>query len=318
MFVQGRRFLSPFCRTVLGRSRCISDSSIHPPDSLYSHWQEPVSLRLLDSPSGLLIHFRNYRLLIQPLAGACESETPRFTLRTPYTALGRSLPSQESVGLRLLVSPSGLLIQPFAGVGGSKTPRFTLQTPYTAFVHITSDSQSWGKTCRQRMSHIRQPQPVGPLASPLEKSMSPVFLAYSRLLRWSSPSSRSFARSCSPYKGDGWVEFVAMSALLTVGINFIFYLIGLRQQLPPFMLLVEFIVYCVFTVFFAIAAIVAAVSGHYHASIGATAFFAFAATAIFGVDTFFQFRAWKDGQTQMTTGHTTTTTTSTNETTAQY
>lgn len=41
-----------------------------------------------------------------------------------------------------------------------------------------------------------------------------------------------------PYKGDGWVEFVAMSALLTVGINFIFYLIGLRQQLPPFMLLV--------------------------------------------------------------------------------
>ena len=40
------------------------------------------------------------------------------------------------------------------------------------------------------------------------------------------------------YKGDGWVEFVSMSALLTVGINFIFYLIGLRQQLPPFMLLV--------------------------------------------------------------------------------
>ncbi|KAK2188816.1 hypothetical protein NP493_122g00000 [Ridgeia piscesae] len=119
------------------------------------------------------------------------------------------------------------------------------------------------------------------------------------------------------YKGDGWVEFVSMSALLTVGINFIFYLIGLRQQLPPFMLLVEFIVYCVFTVFFAIAAIVAAVSGSYHASIGATAFFAFAATAIFGVDTFFQFRAWQDGQTHMTTGATTTTTT-TSETTAQY
>lgn len=119
------------------------------------------------------------------------------------------------------------------------------------------------------------------------------------------------------YKGDGWVEFVAMSALFAVGINFILYLIGLRHQLPPIMLLVEFIVYCVFTVFFAIAAIVAAVSGHYYASIGATAFFAFAATAVFGVDTFFQYRAWQDGQTHMTTGPTTTTT-STVETTAQY
>ncbi|KAI0238589.1 hypothetical protein LSAT2_010688 [Lamellibrachia satsuma] len=302
MFVQGRRFLSPFCRTVLGRSRCISDSSIHPPDSLYSHWQEPVSLRLLDSPSGLLI---------QPLAGACESETPRFTLRTPYTALGRSLPSQESVGLRLLVSPSGLLIQPFAGVGGSKTPRFTLQTPYTAFV--------MGEDMPTTYESHTTTTTSGPTGLAIRKeyvtSIPGIFKIVEMVVAL-------ITFICSivfpPYKGDGWVEFVAMSALLTVGINFIFYLIGLRQQLPPFMLLVEFIVYCVFTVFFAIAAIVAAVSGHYHASIGATAFFAFAATAIFGVDTFFQFRAWKDGQTQMTTGRTTTTTTSTTETTAQY
>ena len=41
-----------------------------------------------------------------------------------------------------------------------------------------------------------------------------------------------------PYKGDGWVEFVALSALLTIGINFIFYLIGLRHRMPGYMYLI--------------------------------------------------------------------------------
>ncbi len=37
-------------------------------------------------------------------------------------------------------------------------------------------------------------------------------------------------------------------------------------------------------------------------------FFAFAATAVYAVDTFFQFRAWRTGQTEMVTTTTTTTT----------
>ncbi|KAI0242137.1 hypothetical protein LSAT2_014779, partial [Lamellibrachia satsuma] len=74
---------------------------------------------------------------MQPLKGVRESETPCFTLRTPYAALGRSLPWKESVSLRLLVSPSGLLIQPSVGVCESETPCFTFQTPYAALGRST-------------------------------------------------------------------------------------------------------------------------------------------------------------------------------------
>ena len=86
--------------TALGRSSWVWDSLFHPPDSLYSPWQESVSPSLLVSPSGLLI---------QPLVGVSESQTPCFTLQTPYTALGRSL-----------------------WVSDSLFHQFTLQTPYTA------------------------------------------------------------------------------------------------------------------------------------------------------------------------------------------
>lgn len=112
------------------------------------------------------------------------------------------------------------------------------------------------------------------------------------------------------YLGAGWVQFVSISAFITALIWFIFYLIGVIYRFPGPWILIEFIYYCVFTLFFLIAAIVSAARAHAAPSIGAAAFFAFVCTAVFAVDTFFQFRAWRTGQTEMTTTTTTTTHTS--------
>lgn len=125
----------------------------------------------------------------------------------------------------------------------------------------------------------------------------------------------TFICAVIPWWGSagGWVQFVSITAFITVLVWLIFYLIGLIHKIPPFRQLVEFIYYCVFTALFLIAAIVAAVKGGLAAAIGAAAFFAFAATAVFAVDTFFQFRAWRSGQTEMQMTSTTTTTTTTVE-----
>lgn len=121
----------------------------------------------------------------------------------------------------------------------------------------------------------------------------------------------TFICACVVYwgSGQGWVEFVSMSAFLCTLIYLILHLINLISRFPGPQLLIEFIYYCVFSVLFLIAAIVAAAKASAHSSIGATAFFAFAATAVYAVDTFFQFRAWRSGQDGMATNTTTTTTT---------
>lgn len=115
------------------------------------------------------------------------------------------------------------------------------------------------------------------------------------------------------FPGDGWVWFVSMSAFITVLIWFILYFIGVYGRLPAWRGILEFIYYCIFTVFYLIAAIIAAARAGqgWGSGAGAAAFFAFAATAVFAVDTFFQFRAWRAGQTEMATSTSTTTTTTT-------
>jgi glucan phosphoethanolaminetransferase (alkaline phosphatase superfamily) len=112
--------------------------------------------------------------------------------------------------------------------------------------------------------------------------------------------------------GGGWVSFVSMSAFFSVLVIFIFFLLNIHQRLHPVSYLIELIIYAVFTVFYLIAAIVCAARASWHGAIAAAAFFAFAATAVFAVDTFLQFKAWRSGENEMATTTTTTTTTTTN------
>jgi hypothetical protein len=112
----------------------------------------------------------------------------------------------------------------------------------------------------------------------------------------------------SPW-GGGWVEFVAMSCFITTLLWFILHLVftslpGLLVNRPW-----EFVVYCIMGVLFLISGIVAAARAPYHlGAVGATAFFALAATLVYGVDIYFQFRGWRS------TSHSTTTTTTTTAT----
>ncbi|ESO82805.1 hypothetical protein LOTGIDRAFT_229821 [Lottia gigantea] len=122
--------------------------------------------------------------------------------------------------------------------------------------------------------------------------------------------------------GGGWVQFVAALAFVVTIILFIFHFMHIIEKLPGPWVLIEFIFYIVITIMWLIAAIVAAARIGGHGSVIATAFFAFAATAVYAVDTFFMFRGWKGGVTTTTSsstaGGTTTTTTTQYETRTQY
>ncbi|XP_046354492.2 plasmolipin-like [Haliotis cracherodii] len=124
-----------------------------------------------------------------------------------------------------------------------------------------------------------------------------------------------------PY-GAGWIQFVAVAACVVVALLFIFHFLHIFEKLPGPWPLIEFVCYIVFTIFFLISAIVAAVRGGWHGSIAATAFFCFATTAVFGVDTFFQYRGWQTGASHTTSSSAatveTTTTTTSYETKTQY
>ncbi|CAH1779979.1 unnamed protein product [Owenia fusiformis] len=123
-------------------------------------------------------------------------------------------------------------------------------------------------------------------------------------------------------QGGAWNGFVSMTSFICCIVWLLLHVSSLISQLPGPWMLIEFIYYCVFTLFFLICGIVAAVRGHWHSSIGATAFFAFATTAVYAVDTFFQFRNWRanGGLTTSSGGGTSTgtTTVTTTETTQQY
>jgi hypothetical protein len=104
------------------------------------------------------------------------------------------------------------------------------------------------------------------------------------------------------WEGHGWAEFVAMSAFFMTLIYLVFYLLDLISRFPGPWLLIEFIYYLVFALFFLIAAIVAAAKAvTWHPNVGATAFFAFAATIVYAIDAVFMFRAWQSGIVRITT-----------------
>ncbi|XP_012942126.1 MARVEL domain-containing protein 1 [Aplysia californica] len=122
--------------------------------------------------------------------------------------------------------------------------------------------------------------------------------------------------------GGGWVQFVAASAMIGTIILFLFFFFNVYPRLPGPWNFIVFIYYCVYVVLFIIAAIVAAVRAHLATSIGATAFFTFAALAVYIIDVYFMYRSWQAYQHPSTAAGgantTTTTTTTTYETRTQY
>lgn len=124
--------------------------------------------------------------------------------------------------------------------------------------------------------------------------------------------------------GGGWVQFVTMSAFITTLVFFLFHLLRVIGRLPGPWILIEFIYYCVYTLMLLISFIVAAARAGYfyhNSSIIATAIFTFIATAVYAVDTFFQFKNWRSSREAPAGATTTTTTTATHttyETKTQY
>ncbi|KAK2143066.1 hypothetical protein LSH36_881g02022 [Paralvinella palmiformis] len=110
-------------------------------------------------------------------------------------------------------------------------------------------------------------------------------------------------------EAQAFTQFVCIVTFIMALTSLLLHILVIIARFPGPWLLIEFIYYCVFSVFYLIAAIVAASYAKYHSSIAACTFFAFAATAIYAVDTYFQFRAWRTGQAEMTTTQTSTTTT---------
>ncbi|XP_033755646.1 CKLF-like MARVEL transmembrane domain-containing protein 8 [Pecten maximus] len=127
--------------------------------------------------------------------------------------------------------------------------------------------------------------------------------------------------------GGGWVQFVAISALITTLLFFLFHLLRVIGRLPGPWGMIEFIYYIVYDVLILIAAIVAAAltgttNPNGNGAIIASALFGFVTLIVYLVDTFFMYRAWKAGTLTAgsgnTTMHTTTTSSTTYETRTQY
>ncbi|XP_048731760.1 CKLF-like MARVEL transmembrane domain-containing protein 4 [Ostrea edulis] len=127
--------------------------------------------------------------------------------------------------------------------------------------------------------------------------------------------------------GQGWAQFVFISALITTLIFFIFHLFNVISKLPGPWIFIEFVYYVVYCVLIFIAAIVCLARGAQfsHGGIIAATIFGLAAFAVYCVDTFFMYRNWQASKFHAgsasgdTTGATTTTTTHTTyETRTQY
>ncbi|XP_060079469.1 MARVEL domain-containing protein 1-like [Ylistrum balloti] len=126
--------------------------------------------------------------------------------------------------------------------------------------------------------------------------------------------------------GGGWVQFVAISALITTLLFFLFHLLRVIGRLPGPWGLIEFIYYIVYDVLILIAAIVAAAltgttNPNGNGAIIASALFGFVTLIVYLVDTFFMYRNWQAGKFTAggsSTMQTTTTTSTTYETRTQY
>lgn len=97
--------------------------------------------------------------------------------------------------------------------------------------------------------------------------------------------------------GGGWVAFVSISAFIHAVIWFVLHLISL---VPDVLInfFVEVIGYCIWTLFFFISGIVAAVAAGSSGVAGAAAFFAFVCMGVYGADAVMQLleirRIWKE------------------------
>lgn len=113
----------------------------------------------------------------------------------------------------------------------------------------------------------------------------------------------TFICSCiDTWEAAGWAQFQSAFAVFATSLYLVLYLLNLITRLPGPWPLIEFIYYMIFTACFVITAIAAAAQATSEfPSIAATAFFAFGATSVFAVDTFFHFRAWRTGQIAMRT-----------------
>ncbi|OWF37974.1 CKLF-like MARVEL transmembrane domain-containing protein 7 [Mizuhopecten yessoensis] len=126
--------------------------------------------------------------------------------------------------------------------------------------------------------------------------------------------------------GGGWVQFVAISALITTLLFFLFHLLRVIGRLPGPWGLIEFIYYIVYDVLLLIAAIVAAAltgttNPNGNGAIIASALFGFVTFGVYMVDSFFMYRNWKAGKFAAggsSTMHTTSTTSTSYETRTQY
>lgn len=125
--------------------------------------------------------------------------------------------------------------------------------------------------------------------------------------------------------GGGWVQFVAISALITTLLFFLFHLLKVIGRLPGPWHLIEFIYYIVYDVLILIAAIVAAAltgttNPNGNGAIIASALFGFVTLIVYCIDTFYMFRNWRAGNLGggASSHTTTTTTTSSYETRTQY
>lgn len=126
--------------------------------------------------------------------------------------------------------------------------------------------------------------------------------------------------------GQGWAQFVFISALITTLIFFIFHLFNVFSKLPGPWVFIEFVYYAVYCVLIFIAVIVCLARGaqYNHGGIIAATVFGMAALALYCVDTFFMYREWQASKYHAGSGDggaaatTTTTTQSSYETRTQY
>ncbi|XP_076449637.1 uncharacterized protein LOC143286018 [Babylonia areolata] len=102
--------------------------------------------------------------------------------------------------------------------------------------------------------------------------------------------------------GGGWVQFVAASAMVTTAILFFLHFFHIMSRIPAPTVFIEFVYYIVYVILLLIAAIVAAVRAPWWPSVGAACFFTFAAVAVYAVDCFFLYRAYRSVQHPHTTG----------------
>lgn len=95
--------------------------------------------------------------------------------------------------------------------------------------------------------------------------------------------------------GGGWVQFVSMIAFILTTFLYMLYMFRLTSKLSeqmPFKF-VELCYYCTFTLFYFISGVVSAANAHRDGAVVAAAIFSFFSMAVFGVDIYLRFMAWR-------------------------